>query len=152
MSTPRWSARRSAAWSSTRKICIAWTGPRRTRWWRTPMASGDEGTRLLTEALRFVELLRRYGLVVGSGQAMDAVRTLTLIDLSARDDVYAALRAVLLDGHAHEAVFAQLFDNFWRGLAPLVEELSAPVVGYAPERRQQQANGNGRAAEGRTLL
>jgi uncharacterized protein with von Willebrand factor type A (vWA) domain len=117
------------------------------------MASDDGGARLLSEALRFVELLRRFGLVVGSGQAMDAVRVLSMIDLSNRDDVYAALRAVLLDAHTHEAVFARLFDNFWRGLAPLVEELSAPHVGYAPEeQRSRQSGKSEQAGQGRTLL
>src|SRR5579883_1277170 len=105
----------------------------------------DDGDRLITELLRFVELLRRMGLSVGSGQALDATRTLALVDLSRRDDVYAALRAVLLDAHVHEPAFAAAFDRFWRGLAPLIEQFNAPIVGYAPateSRGHGEENGN----------
>ena len=75
---------------------------------------------MLVAILRFVALLRRLGLTVGTGQALDATRALTLVDLSCRDDVYAALRAVLLDAHNHEEVFAAAFERFWSGLAPLI--------------------------------
>jgi uncharacterized protein with von Willebrand factor type A (vWA) domain len=92
----------------------------------------DEGDRLLVAILRFVALLRRLGITVGTGQALDAARALTLVDLRCRDDVYAALRAVLLDVHTHEQVFAAAFERFWSGVAPLVEEQAAAALGYAP--------------------
>lgn len=92
----------------------------------------DQGDRLLHELLRFAALLRRMGLSVGTGQALDAARALAAIDLTRRDDVYAALRAVLLDRHAHEPAFAAAFDRFWAGLAPLLEEFTSTVAGYAP--------------------
>jgi uncharacterized protein with von Willebrand factor type A (vWA) domain len=94
----------------------------------------DEGEPLLVAILRFVALLRRLGIIVGTGQTLDATRALTLVDLSCRDDVYAALRAVLLDAHTHEQVFAAAFARFWSGLAPLIEEQAATALGYAPAR------------------
>jgi uncharacterized protein with von Willebrand factor type A (vWA) domain len=92
----------------------------------------DEGEPLLAAILRFVALLRRLGITVGTGQALDAARALTLVDLAHRDDVYAALRAVLLDAHAHEPAFAAAFERFWSGLAPLIEEQASSPLGYAP--------------------
>src|SRR5205085_549391 len=130
--TPRRCVRRSAAWSSTRKTCTASRARRRSYWWRSRVMMVDEGDRLLVALLRFVALLRRLGMTVGTGQALDAARALTLVDLSCRDDVYAALRAVLLDAHTHEQVFAAAFERFWSGLAPLIEERAATALGYAP--------------------
>jgi len=96
------------------------------------MVDEGEGDHLLVAILRFVALLRRVGITVGTGQALDATRALTLVDLSCREDVYAALRAVLLDVHTHEQVFATAFERFWSGLAPLIEEQAAAPLGYAP--------------------
>jgi uncharacterized protein len=109
---------------------------------------------LLVAILRFVALLRRLGITVGTGQALDAARALTLVDLSCRDDVYAALRAVLLDAHTHEQVFAAAFERFWSGLAPLIEEQAATPLGYAPARgpRPRGEGGEERAATAERLL
>ena len=115
----------------------------------------DDGDRLLVAVLHFVALLRRLGIAVGTGQALDAVRALGLVDLTCRDDVYAALRAVLLDAHAHEQVFAAVFERFWNGLAPLIEEQATTPAGYAPApgARPRGEGGEGRdAAAGRVLL
>jgi uncharacterized protein with von Willebrand factor type A (vWA) domain len=112
----------------------------------------DDG--LLVAILRFVALLRRLGITVGTGQALDAARALTLVDLSCRDDVYAALRAVLLDAHTHEQVFAAAFERFWSGLAPLIEEQAAAPLGYAPARgpRPRGEGGEDRAATAERML
>ena len=114
----------------------------------------DEGGRLLVAILRFVALLRRLGITVGTGQALDATRALTLVDLSCRDDVYAALRTVLLDAHTHEPVFAAAFERFWSGLAPLIEEQAAAPLGYAPARgpRPRGEGGVDRAATAERML
>lgn len=91
----------------------------------------DDGHRLLGVLLRFIALLRRMGLSLGTGQALDAARALAAVDLTRREDVYCALRAVLLDNHAHERAFAAAFDRFWLGLMPLLEQFSAPPAGQA---------------------
>ncbi len=93
-----------------------------------------DGERLRNHVSRFIALLRRMGLAVGTGQTIDALRAFASIDLRRRDDVYAALRAVLLDAHSHEPAFAAAFDRFWSGLRPLGEppnvasDLPAPPV------------------------
>src|SRR5919201_5871292 len=112
------------------------------------------GDHLLVAMLRFVALLRRLGIIVGTGQALDAARALTLVDLSCREDVYAALRAVLLDAHTHEQVFAVAFERFWSGLAPLIEEQAAAALGYAPAQgpRPRGAGGEVRNTTAERML
>jgi uncharacterized protein len=109
---------------------------------------------VLVAILRFVALLRRLGITVGTGQALDAARALTLVELSCRDDVYAALRAVLLDAHTHEPVFAAAFERFWSGLAPLIEEQAAAALGYAPAQgpRPRGAGGEDRNTTAERML
>lgn len=72
---------------------------------------------MLDVVLRFIALLRRSGFPISTGQTLDAVRALSSIDMRRRDDVYVALRTVLLDAHAHEALFFGLFERFWRGVS-----------------------------------
>jgi len=96
--------------------------------------------------LRFVAVLRRLGIAPGTGQALDAVRALSLIDLSRRDDVYAAARAVLLDAHAHEEVFAVAFDRFWSGLPQSIEEYGAALAAYAAAETGRSREGAGHNA------
>ncbi len=100
-----------------------------------------EANPLIGATLRFVDTLRRLGLSPGTGQALDAVRALSAIDLTRRDDVYAALRAVLLDAHAHEDVFVAAFDRFWSGLRPLFDAYGGAVADYL-------SNETGRPREG----
>ena len=119
--------------------------------WQSHARVTEDGDRLVTEALRFVGLLRRLGLVVGTGQALDAVRVMALLDLTRRDDVYAALRAVLLDSHAHEPTFAAAFDRFWRGFAVAVQEYRGNLAGYVPAPAAPKPNVEG-SATGRTRV
>ena len=66
--------------------------------------------------LAFASLLRRLGMAVGTGQSLDAVRALGLVDLSSESQVYAALRAIFLDSHVNEPLFAAAFRSFWLGM------------------------------------
>jgi len=110
----------------------------------TPIA--NEGAGLQAAVLRFVGVLRRLGLAPGTGQALDALRALSLVDLSRRDDVYAAARAVLLDAHAHEQVFAAAFDRFWSGLPQIIEEYGAALAEYAAPETGRPREGAGHNA------
>ncbi len=106
----------------------------------------NEGDGLGVAVLRFVAVLRRLGLAPGTGQALDAVRAMSLLDLSRRDDVYAAARAVLLDAHAHEEVFAAAFDRFWSGLPQIIEEYGAALAEYAAAESGRPRAGAGHSA------
>ncbi len=103
----------------------------------------NEGDGLTVAALRFVGVLRRLGLAPGTGQALDLVQALGFVDLSRRDDVYAAARAVLLDAHAHEAVFAAAFARFWSGLPQIIEEYGAAMAAYTKSESGQPREGAG---------
>ncbi|MBL8511449.1 MAG: hypothetical protein JNM52_07370, partial [Betaproteobacteria bacterium] len=64
--------------------------------------------------MHFVRLLRTAGLAIGPDRLLDALHALTLVDLSDRIQVKAALAAVLLRKYEEEALFDQAFALFWR--------------------------------------
>ena len=64
--------------------------------------------------IHFANFLRRAGLPVGTGQVEDAVRALTLIDITHRRDVYWALHSILVSKHEHDELFGYAFAAFWR--------------------------------------
>ena len=64
--------------------------------------------------LVFGRLLRRAGIDVQAGRMLDVMEALRHIDLSARDQVYYACRALLVHHHEQLAVFDRVFAAFWR--------------------------------------
>lgn len=82
-----------------------------------------------TAVVRFARLLRGAGLRVGPAQVLVALRCLSVIDISRRDEVRAALRAVLVQRQEDLEIFEQAFELFFRGpgraLEPLLQELMA---------------------------
>jgi uncharacterized protein with von Willebrand factor type A (vWA) domain len=77
---------------------------------------------VLAETLiAFVRILRRLGLPVGPGKVALALEALNAIDISHKEDVFAALHAVLVERHHHREVFTLAFERFWR----------APKIGQA---------------------
>ncbi|UCE31172.1 MAG: VWA domain-containing protein [Burkholderiales bacterium] len=98
--------------------------------------------------LGFARLLRAAGLPVGPDRALIAVEALALVGVGRRDDVHAALSAVLLDRHEHQPLFDAAFDAFWR--APeLLDALASPFAApAAPQPGSAPAPGpQGRLAE-----
>lgn len=69
---------------------------------------------LMTATLRFGQMLRAAGLGVTVSEVMDAVRTLEVVDLMDRGEVYLALRTVLLARVEETPVFDRCFDAFWK--------------------------------------
>ena len=80
------------------------------------------GGALAANVVQFVRILRRAGIPVGTGKVMLAVEALQVIDLGRREDVHAALHAVLVERHAHSELFRLAFERFWR--APKLEQIS----------------------------
>ena len=87
---------------------------------------------LTTAMLRFGRVLRANGLPVTVPELMDAVRALEVIDLMDRDEVYLALRALLVVRLEETPIFDRCFDSFWvfhaeqgQGLEGLVSALPA---------------------------
>lgn len=63
--------------------------------------------------VRFIHLLRHAGIRIGSGEAIDALRALMLLDLSERETVRAALLATLVKRPGERAVFDKAFNVFF---------------------------------------
>lgn len=68
---------------------------------------------LATNLLIFGRLLRRAGLDVHAGRVRDAAEALTLVGVTRRVDVRAALRTLLVHRHEDLPVFDRAFDLFW---------------------------------------
>jgi uncharacterized protein len=72
------------------------------------------GERLAANIVHFVRLLRRAGLAVGPGDAIDAQRAVAAIDAMRREQFYWALHTVLVRRPAEHALFDEAFRLFWR--------------------------------------
>ncbi len=68
---------------------------------------------LEVNVVRFIHLLRHTGVRIGSGEVIDALNALTLLDLSDRRSVRAALQATLVKRPGERAVFDRAFDLFF---------------------------------------
>lgn len=63
--------------------------------------------------VRFINLLRYSGVRIGSGEVLDALKSLTLLDLSDRSAVKAALKATLVKRPGDAPVFEKAFEVFF---------------------------------------
>lgn len=80
------------------------------------MTGPDTHARLLTDTVLFCRALRERGLEVTPSEAVDAVRTLELIDVNDRREVFLSLRSVLTSRVEEFPVFEELFETFWMRL------------------------------------
>jgi uncharacterized protein len=69
---------------------------------------------LARNVVHFVRVLRGAGLPMSPAQATDALEALSLIDLARRDDVRAALAALLTAAPDEREIFDAAFELFWR--------------------------------------
>jgi len=69
---------------------------------------------LARNVVHFVRVLRGAGLPMSSAQAADALAALNLIDIARRDDVRAALAALVTSAPDERDLFDAAFDLFWR--------------------------------------
>jgi uncharacterized protein with von Willebrand factor type A (vWA) domain len=74
--------------------------------------------------VEFCGLLRRNGLRVSVSETMDAMRALGALGLDERETVRAALRATAVKRAVDVATFDRLFDLFFSGMAPVIQELT----------------------------
>ncbi|HXI44929.1 MAG TPA: VWA domain-containing protein [Candidatus Acidoferrales bacterium] len=80
-----------------------------------PDATGSRlGTRLLGRAVGFGRALRRAGLGVDVGAAVDFARTLELVDLADRDQVHAAGAAVFVRRKDDLEIYDAIFERYWQ--------------------------------------
>jgi len=69
---------------------------------------------LADNVVHFARVLRHAGLAVGPDRVLAALEAIEAVGLARRDDVHAALSAVMIDRHEQQALFDDAFAAFWR--------------------------------------
>lgn len=64
--------------------------------------------------VHFARILRTAGMPIGPDRVLAAMAAVEQVGLNRRDDVHAALSAVMLDRHEQQTLFDAAFDAFWR--------------------------------------
>jgi len=81
---------------------------------RSPGGEEIDGRRLLAEAVGFGRALRKAGLSIDLGAAVDYARALTLVDLGQRETVRAAGATVFVRRRDDREIYDRVFDRWWR--------------------------------------
>jgi hypothetical protein len=94
----------------------------------------------LSNLLYFTEALRRAGLAVSLTQTVDLSQALTLVDMGSREQVYYAMRGLVVQRKEDLLLFDQIFNLFWRvpGAAQAGRGQKTPLAPrhQAPERKR----------------
>ena len=77
---------------------------------------------LAENIVHFSRILRDAGMPVGPDRVLAAIDAIEHVGIERRDDVHAALAAVMLDRHEQQVLFDAAFDAFWRD-PKLLEQL-----------------------------
>jgi uncharacterized protein with von Willebrand factor type A (vWA) domain len=91
----------------------------------------------------FARVLRAAGLAIGPDRIIAAVAALEYVGIERREDVRAALSAVMTDRHDQQPLFDAAFDTFWRDpklLEKLLLELLPRISGRGTRPREQRSN------------
>lgn len=97
--------------------------------------------------VHFARILRDAGLSVGPDRVLEALRAIEIVGLDRRDDVHAALSAVMIDRHDQQPLFDAAFAAFWRDpklMERMMHMMLPKVSGRRPDgaprpRRLQEA-------------
>jgi uncharacterized protein len=81
---------------------------------RTPAGEFVDGRLLLAQGVSFARALRRAGLAIDLGAAIDFARAMTLIDLGQREELRAAGSAVFVRRRDDRELYDRVFERFWR--------------------------------------
>jgi uncharacterized protein with von Willebrand factor type A (vWA) domain len=88
----------------------------------------------------FARVLRAAGIPVGPDRVLAAIDALDAVGLDRRDDVHAALAAVMLDRHEQQEIFDAAFAAFWRDphlLEQMMAQLLPKIQGRGTRARQR---------------
>ncbi|PJE36391.1 VWA domain-containing protein [Pseudooceanicola lipolyticus] len=107
-----------------------------------------EHPKLAQNILHFARALRKAGMPVGTGRAIDAIRAVEMAGFTEKRDFYWTLHACFVSRPEHRAVFAQIFRLYWRDPRYLEHMMAMllPAMRGVQEDRAAQA-GEKRAAE-----
>lgn len=95
--------------------------------------------RLAENVLLFARTLRNAGLPVGTAQVVDALLAIALAGIQRRDDVYWALRSILLKSPAHRKIFDQAFHLYFRNPRFLERVMALLLPAVTDESTQNAA-------------
>jgi uncharacterized protein with von Willebrand factor type A (vWA) domain len=109
---------------------------------RSPTGELIDGRRLVAEAVGFGRALRRAGLTVDLGAAIDFARAMGLVDLGQRDLLRDAGAAVFVRRRDDREVYDRVFDQFWRRRGRKLP----PGMPDAPLEGETDDDGAGQAA------
>jgi uncharacterized protein len=90
----------------------------------------------------FARVLRTAGIPVGPDRVLAALDALDAVGLDRREDVHAALGAVMIDRHEQQPIFDAAFATFWRD-PHLLEQMMAlllPKIQGRGSRERQRPN------------
>jgi uncharacterized protein with von Willebrand factor type A (vWA) domain len=93
--------------------------------------------------VHFARVLRNAGMAVGPDRVLAALSAVECVGLDRREDVHAALSAVMLDRHEQQALFDAAFDAFWRDpklLEQLMYQLLPKISGRGDKQRTPRSN------------
>ena len=93
--------------------------------------------------VHFSRILRDAGMPVGPDRVLAAIAAVEMVGLDRREDVRAALAAVMLDRHEQQVLFDATFDAFWRDpklLEQLMYLLLPKISGRGDKQRTPRAN------------
>jgi uncharacterized protein len=98
---------------------------------------------LADNVVHFARVLRHAGIPVGPDRVLAALEAIEAVGLARRDDVHAALSAVMLDRREQQALFDDAFAAFWRDpklLERLMAELLPKISGRGERERKPRSN------------
>lgn len=101
-----------------------------------------QNPQLAGNILHFARALRKAGLPVGTGHALDAIRAVAVAGFSNRSDFYWTLHACFVSRPEHRTVFEQIFRLYWRDprfLEQMMSMLLPSVRGVQEERAAKPA-------------
>jgi uncharacterized protein with von Willebrand factor type A (vWA) domain len=98
---------------------------------------------LADNVVHFARVLRNAGMPVGPDRVLAALEAIEAVGLARRDDVHAALSAVMIDRHEQQALFDDAFAAFWRDpklLERMMAELLPKISGRGERANKQRQN------------
>ena len=96
--------------------------------------------------VHFARVLRHAGIPVGPDRVLAALEAIEAVGVARRDDVHAALSAVMLDRHEQQALFDDAFAAFWRD-PKLLERMMAELLPKISGRREMNKQRSQRLAD-----
>ena len=96
--------------------------------------------------VHFARVLRHAGIPVGPDRVLAALEAIEAVGVARRDDVHAALSAVMLDRHEQQPLFDDAFAAFWRD-PKLLERMMAELLPTISGRREMQKERSQRLAD-----